>query len=176
MASFGLWAFTHADRINTLESERNKILAMERGLELLQARAANADDKELKTSVDSLLKTVKDTYSTSPNYEATLNRLSQQSQTNLPDIAVRVTIAVLTIFLVQVFFSVYKYNRHLSMMLAAKAEALELAGSDEAAKKKLSLEAVDIVKEGLPGFGPSPRTPMEEVIRAAERLGKVNKS
>lgn len=103
-------------------------------------------------------------------YEATLERLKEESKSNYADIAIRVTIAVLTIFLVQVFFSVYKYNRHLAIMLSAKAEALELVSNDDDARKELSREAVSIVKESIPGFGPNPRTPMEEAGRITERV------
>jgi hypothetical protein len=171
MTSFGLWFLTHADRINTLEAERNKLI-------LLQTETKDVLDKlgpgyeDAKAQLDRLIKFIDKNYSTSTSYEATLNKLSLQSQSNYADIAIRVTIAVLTIFLVQVFFAVYKYNRHLAIMLAAKAEALELVGSDDDARKELCREAVSIVKESVPGFGQSPRTPIEEAVRTAERIRK----
>ncbi|HXI25594.1 MAG TPA: hypothetical protein VNG71_17135 [Pyrinomonadaceae bacterium] len=169
MASFGLWAFTHADRISTLEAEKNKLTGLQEGFRGAASKLVS-NDPTAKDSVDRISKFIQDNYPNSETYRDTLNRLSQQSQTNYADIAIRVTIAVLTIFLVQVFFAVYKYNRHLAIILAAKAEALELAGSDEDSRKELSREAVSIVKEGVPGFSAHPRTPIEEIIQAAERL------
>lgn len=171
MASFGLWVFTHADRVSTLEAERNKLISLQAEMREIRDKLGTGSE-ELKAQFDRLFKYIEQNYSTSASYEATLNKLSLQSQTNLADIAIRVTIAVLTIFLVQVFFSVYKCNRHLAIMLAAKAEALELAGNNDDARKELSLEAVNIVKESVPGFGSRPRTPIEEAVRAAEKLSK----
>lgn len=171
MASFGLWAFTHADRISTLEAERNKLIALQEGFKDARDKL-DPNNVELKERLDRLIKFIEQNYSNSESYKDSLSRLSQQSQTNYADIAIRVTIAVLTIFLVQVFFAVYKYNRHLANMLAAKAEALELAGNDEDSRKELSREAVSIVKESVPGFGASPRTPLEEIVQAADKLRK----
>jgi len=171
MASFGLWAFTHADRISSIENERNKLVTLQAELQGIK-ESIGTNNQEITYRLDRLLKFIDQNYKTSPSYESTLNRLSQQSQSNYADIAIRVTIAVLTIFLVQVFFAVYKYNRHLAIMLAAKAEALELVGSDDDARKNLSREAVSIVKETVPGFGSQPRTPLEEITRFAEKVGK----
>jgi hypothetical protein len=171
MASFGLWAFTHADRISSLEAERNKLISLQADMKEVRDKLTTGSE-DAKAQLDRLIKFIDQNYSTSESFKETLNRLSVQSQTNYADIAIRVTIAVLTIFLVQVFFSVYKYNRHLAIMLAAKAEALELAGNDAAARKELSREAVSIVKESVPGFGPHPRTPIEEATSMAERFRK----
>ncbi|MGA9994087.1 MAG: hypothetical protein WBP93_01675 [Pyrinomonadaceae bacterium] len=171
MASFGLWAFTHAERISTLEDEKNKLIKLQGGIQdALNKLGSN--DPEAKQSLERINEFIKNNYPNSETYRDTLNRLSQQSQSNYADIAIRVTIAVLTIFLVQVFFAVYKYNRHLANMLAAKAEALELAGSDDDSRKELSREAVSIVKESVPGFGTHPRTPFEEVVQMADKLRK----
>jgi len=169
MASFGLWAFTHADRISSIETERNKLTFLQAEMQQINEKLASSNPAAT-AQLDRLFSFIDQNYKTSATYEATLNRLSQQSQTNYADIAIRVTIAVLTIFLVQVFFAVYKYNRHLAIMLAAKAEALKLAGSDEDARKELSREAVSIVKEAVPTFGAQPRTPMEEIARLADKI------
>lgn len=168
MASFGLWVFTHADQISTIEAERKKLLDLASEMEGLR----NSSDQEVKNRADRLLDFVKQNYSNSTTLEGTLSRLTTQSQTNVADIAIRVTIAVLTIFLVQVFFSVYKYNRHLGSLLAAKAEALELAANDEDARRELSHEAIAVVKESVPGFGPQPRTVYEQAIGVAEKFAK----
>jgi hypothetical protein len=171
MASFGLWIFTHADRINSLEAERNKLVSLQAEMKIVRDKLGLGSD-EAKARLDPFINFVDKNYSTSPSYEATLNRLSLQTQSNYADIAIRVTIALLTIFLVQVFFAVYKYNRHLANILAAKAEAFELAGSEEDARKELCREAASMIKEGVPGFGQPPRTLIEEAVRAAERLRK----
>jgi hypothetical protein len=171
MASFGLWAFTHADRISSLEAERNKLISLQADIKEVRDKFSTSSE-DAKARLDRLIKFIDQNYSTSESYKEALNRLSIQSQTNYADIAIRVTIAVLTIFLVQVFFSVYKYNRHLAIMLAAKAEALELAGNDVDARKDLSREAVNIVKESVPGFGPHPRTPINEATRMIDGFGK----
>jgi hypothetical protein len=171
MASFGLWAFTHADRISTLEYERSKLINLENEVKAIRDKLGEGVDT-VKPQLDRLLKFIDDNYSDSESYKADLARLSQQSQSNYADIAIRVTIAVLTIFLVQVFFSVYKYNRHLAIMLAGKAEALELVRNDDEARKELSREVISIVKETIPGFGSHPRTPIEEAIRATENIRK----
>lgn len=168
MASFGLWAFTHADRISSIEAERNKLTVLQAEMQEIKERLGSSNEATAK--LDQLLRFVDQNYKTSPSYEATLNRLSQQSQSNYADIAIRVTIAVLTIFLVQVFFAVYKYNRHLAILLSAKAEALELVGNDDDARKELSREAVSIIKETVPGFASHPRTPIEEISRLADKV------
>jgi hypothetical protein len=171
MASFGLWAFTHADRISTLEKEHGNLIKLQKEMREVQEKLGG-DREEVALRLNNLYNFIEQNYSTSANYEATLNSLKLQSQSNYADIAIRVTIAVLTIFLVQVFFSVYKYNHHHANMLAAKAEALELAGNDTDARKELSREAVSIVKESVPSFSPYPRTPIEEAIMMAEKLKK----
>jgi hypothetical protein len=172
MASFGLWMFTHADRISSLESERIKLLALQSEIKDTRDKLGAAATDDIKAQLDRVNKFIDQNYSGSESFKDTLNRLSLQSQTNYADIAIRVTIAVLTIFLVQVFFSVYKYNRHLAIILAAKAEALELVGSDDGARKELSKEAIGIVKESIPGFGAQPKTPLEQLVSAFEKVRK----
>jgi hypothetical protein len=172
MASFGLWALTHADRISTLESETNNLRRLSESFQDVRDKLDSNNEAAAKDSLARLDQFVKDNKLDYQSYKDTLGRLSQQSQLNYGDIAIRVTIAVLTIFLVQVFFAVYRYNRHLAIMLAAKAEALELAGNDDDSRKDLSREAVSIIKESIPGFGAHPKTPIEEIVRAVDRLRK----
>lgn len=170
MASFGLWIFTHADRISLLEAEQTRLVRLQGEVKDLKDKLGAGATDEIKAQLDRVNKVIADNYSNEQSFKETMDRLNLQSQTNYADIAIRVTIAVLTIFLVQVFFSVYKYNRHLAIMLAAKAEALELAGSDETARKELSREAITIVKESIPGFGAHPKTPLEQIAQAFERV------
>lgn len=170
-ASVGLWAFAHAERIKSLEYERSKLLNLQSHVMAVQDKLT-AGSEDAKAQLNRLVTFIDDNYKEDEKYKTTLYNLTVQSQTNAADIAIRVTIAVLTIFLVQVFFAVYKYNHYLADMLAAKAEALELAGNDTDARKKLSREAASIVREGVPGFGAAPRTPIEEATRLAEKFAK----
>lgn len=129
MASSGLWALTDADRFNSQEAERNKLLALQSDVKGLREELGPGGE-DLKNQLDRVVGYIGRNYQTSPTYEETLKRLSLQSQTNVADIAIRVTIAVLTIFLVQVFFSVYKYNRHLAIMHARGQDRGPRAGRE----------------------------------------------
>jgi hypothetical protein len=102
-------------------------------------------------------------------YSQLFEKTASRAQTDWSEVAIRVTIAVLTLFLVQIFFSVYKYNRQLSAALSGKAEALEIIGENEESRDLLRGKLVSIIDQYQPGFGPAPRTPISEAIELVEK-------
>lgn len=66
MASFGLWAFTHADRISTLEAETKRLVSLQADMKVLQGTLGTGSD-ESKVKLDRLLKEVDDYYKTTPD-------------------------------------------------------------------------------------------------------------
>jgi type II secretory pathway component PulC len=111
-----------------------------------------------------------DIYGNKNEYEKVFEDVKKLTQTSWADIAARGTIALLTLFLVQIFFSVYKFNRQLSSSLSAKAEAIEMIASDKDSEQLLNKELISVVKQHLPGFGKEPKTPLHEAIDLAGKL------
>ena len=124
--------------------------------------------------IDAVLLSIKnnlsDIYGNKNEYEKVFEDVKKSSQTSWADIAARGTIALLTLFLVQIFFSVYKFNRQLSSSLSAKAEAIEMIASDKDSEQLLNKELISIVKQHLPGFGKEPKTLLHEAIDLAGNL------
>ena len=80
----------------------------------------------------------------------------------------RVAIAALTFFLVQVFLRIYKYNKQQNTSLLTKAEVLELFNEPGTDMKKLREILASKIEEN-PKFGNSPTTPIEQIIHIAEK-------
>jgi hypothetical protein len=168
-ASVGLWFVGQLDRVRSLELERKKLV-------YLSSQFTGQSDRtpqELSKALIELQKVVRDNYTQEQSYQSLLREISASMQTSWPDIAIRATIAVLTLFLVQIFFAVYKYSQHLSNLLAAKAEALELVGVAEQDRRQLRKEMISLAKERTPTFGAGPNTPLQELLDLLEKLKKA---
>ena len=77
---------------------------------------------------------------------------------NWEHIAMRGTIAALTIFLVQIFFHIFKYNQTQESLLSSKAEVLELYKEDEPKRKDLRAYFLSKI-DSNPAFSKSPKAP-----------------
>jgi hypothetical protein len=168
-ASVGLWFFGQLDRIRTVELERMKLLHLSTNLDRLSTQTTTQQAE----NVAQLRRFVQDNYGQDNSYQALLRDIAAKAQTSWPDIAIRATVAILTLFLVQIFFSVYKYSLHLSNILAAKAEALELVGVSSEDRQNLRKEMIAVATEGAPGFSPGPNTPLQELLDIVEKLKKA---
>jgi cbb3-type cytochrome oxidase subunit 3 len=90
----------------------------------------------------------------------------------------RLAIAALTLFLIQIFFSMYRYARRGSDSLAERAAALELVADQlerapPEAKGKLIDELVSLLRFEPALFGAEPKTPLGEAVKLAEAVGKI---
>jgi hypothetical protein len=168
-ASVGLWFFGQLDRVRSIEVERNKLVALSSGLETLPHIAGPDQPK----AIAELQNQIQFQFGQNNTYQQFLRDIAERTQTSWPDIAIRVTLAVLTLFLVQIFFAVYKYSQHLSNVLAAKAEALELLSVTPEDRQHVRNEMIALVREGVPGFGSGPNTPLQEIL---ELLGKLRET
>ena len=63
MASFGLWAFTHADRINTLEAERNKLISLQNQINEIKG-TTTINEEITRAKFDRINKFIDDKYLT----------------------------------------------------------------------------------------------------------------
>jgi len=168
-ASVGLWFVSQLDRIRSLELERNKLVHLTSSLEQLSRQNTPQQAAALK-QVQAF---IQDNYNAAHSYEVLLRDIADKTQTSWPDIAIRATVAILTLFLVQIFFSVYKYSQHLSNLLARKAEALELLGVFAEDRQGVRKEMIAVAKEGFPGFSAGPNTPLQDVIDILDKLRKA---
>ena len=159
-ASVGTIALNEVSKVRQLEAERVRLLTI---TDSLQTADFNADN------VKAIQHLIKREYGDEHSYHALLEDIQKQSLISWPDIALRITIAVLTLFLVQVFFHIYKYNQQESAYLFSKAEILELFDDPEADKDELRKALLARI-ETAPKFGRSPKTPTEQIINILERV------
>ncbi|HEX4954889.1 MAG TPA: hypothetical protein VF017_15975 [Thermoanaerobaculia bacterium] len=176
-ASVGLWMSSHVERLRDVEAERYKVLRLATVMERLEKEAVSSEAREFfQKRAPELLSEIRQNYSHSQSYEQLLKTIQTQSQTSWPDIAIRATIAVLTLLLVQIFFSVYKYHSHQAAVLAQKAESLQLIASDQEASALLRREVVKTVSVSPQPFGEAPKTAVQEVLDMASKLKEIGAS
>ncbi|MVM35282.1 hypothetical protein GO755_34995 [Spirosoma sp. HMF4905] len=197
-ASLGTVALNQIDRIREIEIQR-KILDMQhegynRAIESQIVFKRRVDfalkkiihktsiDKEIYTQIDSLMRNYvnptserslsnilqEGTLGIDP-YKLLLEKIERQSTISWPDITLRVAIAALTLFLVQIFFNIYKYNQQQASYLFSKAEIIELYKETEADKKDLRSGLLSKLDSG-PGFGQGPTSPTEQVINIMDKV------
>lgn len=118
-ASFGTVALNEANKVRELESERLKML------EIVNAIQTNDSSKSAERNIE-VKRIISARYGDESSYKVILENIEKQSYVSWPDIAMRMTIAALTLFLVQIFFHIYKYNQQQASQLLTKAEVLEL--------------------------------------------------
>ena len=165
-ASVGLWFFGQLDRVRTLELERNRLLHVSTTLENLPRQTT----PQQAQTIAELQKFIRDNYSQPNAYQALLRDIAEKTQTSWPDIAIRATLAILTLFLVQIFFAVYKYSAQLSNTLATKAEALDLLCVSAEDRRLLRHEMLSIVRDASPSFGAGPNTPLQDTLEFLKKL------
>ena len=165
-ASVGLWFAGQLDRIRSIEVERRRLIDLSSALQQLP-QAKSTEQPKILTQ---LATTLKIRYGEPGSYQELLRELLETAQTSWPDIAIRATVAILTLFLVQIFFSVYKYSEHLSNLLAARAEALELLSVTSHDRQALRKELLAVAREGTPSFAPGPSTPVHDVLELVDRI------
>lgn len=157
--SVGTVALNELSRIRELESTRIDMLKISNKL---TTTVGNDTTKlaDLKRDIQDL---VSQKYGAENSYEKTLANIEKQTSVSWPDIAMRVTIAALTLFLVQIFFNIYKYNQQQVAALLTKAETLELYRADGANQEELRKGLLDKL-ENNPGFDKNPTSPSEQII------------
>lgn len=164
-ASFGTVALNEANKIRELEVERGNLLRLTYLLNHPDSIKDNNHYKEIKERIS--LK-----YGNQNSYKNLLENIEKQSYISWPDIAMRITIAALTLFLVQIFFHIYKYNQQQSSQLMNKAETLELfreADANQAELRTFLLSKSDFSTK----FDKSPVSPTEQIINI---IGKAKDS
>lgn len=162
-ASFGTVALSEANKIRDLEAVRVNMLRIANELEVQDSSQFRKRDITVKTLITKH-------FGNEKSYQETLESIENQADVSWPDIAMRITIAALTLFLVQVFFHIYKYNQRQASHLYTKAETLELF-TEEGAE-------MDTLRAGLlakmdphPNFEKSPTTPTENIINVIGKGG-----
>lgn len=160
-ASFGTVALNEAKKIRELESERLKMLDIVHTIQTADSSKLAERNKELREIITSR-------YGDENSYKNIVENIEKQSYVSWPDIAMRITIAALTLFLVQIFFHIYKYNQQQSSHLFTKAETLELykeTGADQGELRIGLLSKVD----SNPKFDKAPTTPTEQFFHAINK-------
>lgn len=125
-------------------------------------------DSTIATSIKESIETTFGTFEDTKNYKQLLENLQKKESYNISEIIMRVAIAALTFFLVQVFLRIYKYNKQQNTSLLTKAEVLELFNEPGTDMKKLREILASKIEEN-PKFGNSPTTPIEQIINIAEK-------
>jgi hypothetical protein len=120
--------------------------------------------KSIKETIETTFGTLEDT----KNYKELLENIQKKESYNLSEIIMRVAIAALTFFLVQVFLRIYKYNKQQNTSLLTKAEVLELFNEPGTDMKKLREILASKIEEN-PRFGSTPTTPIEQIINIADK-------
>jgi hypothetical protein len=112
--------------------------------------------------------TLEELYGSKDSYKDIIDKINQQSTFSTNEIIMRISIAALTLFLVQVFFHIYRFNQKQATSLFTRSEVFELHKENDADKKNLR-EILASKLEESPKFGKSPSTPIEQVINIAEK-------
>lgn len=157
-ASVGTVALNEAQKVRELETERLKML------EIMNAIQTNDSGKFSERNKE-VIEIIQSRYGDQNSYKAILENIEKQSEVKWTDIAMRVTIAALTLFLVQIFFHIYKYNQQQESQLLTKAELFELYKEPDADKGELRAGLL-LKVDSNPRFEKTPSTPSEQIINA----------
>ncbi len=98
-------------------------------------------------------------------------KLYESNKLQWDQIIMRVSLAILTVFLVQIFFNVYKYHQVQTNYLENKLEALRLfaLSENEEEQKQFRKTILSNINKS-PGFGKDPSSPIDQVIKMAEKI------
>ncbi|WCO03554.1 hypothetical protein [Psychroserpens ponticola] len=155
-ASFGTVALNEANKIRELEAERIKMLTTTRLLK-------NTSDEKLNEKLTEIKKLIEDRYGKNNDYKVLISNIEKESYISWPDIAMRITIAALTLFLVQIFFHIYKYNQRQESSLLTKIELFKLFTDEKAQLDDLRNGLISKVNSEIE-FEKSPSSPTEQII------------
>lgn len=160
-ASFGTVALNEANKIRELESERIKMLTASRQLR-------NVDNENYQEKLKEIQKLIEDKYGKNNDYKELIGKIEQESYISWPDIAMRITIAALTLFLVQIFFHIYKYNQRQESNLLSRIEVFKLYTDEKAEINQLRNGLVSKMNSNIE-FEKSPTSPTEQIINIIEK-------
>jgi hypothetical protein len=162
-ASIGTLALNEIEKVRELEKEKQKMVSITMSmLNLRDSVSINTIAKERGAwlRISNKLKEIN-----ANSYDDLIKNSLREKNISWEDIAMRVTIAALTLFLVQIFFHIYKYSQQQESNLFAKAEILELYKDEDADKKDLRKGMLDKLEASV-SFGKTPRTPTEQMLSA----------
>lgn len=151
-ASFGTVALNEASKIRELETERLKMIEIVNKIQAYDSTTV----KEIKEIISSK-------YGVETSYKSIMENVEKQSYVSWPDIAMRATIAALTLFLVQIFFHIYKYNQQQAALLFSKAEILQLYNEPDANQNELRSGLLSKI-DSNPSFDKTPSTPTDQIV------------
>lgn len=160
-ASFGTVALNEANKIRELESERIKMLTASRQLK-------NVDNENYQEKLKEIQKLIEDKYGKNNDYKELIGNIEKESYISWPDIAMRITIAALTLFLVQIFFHIYKYNQRQESNLLSRIEVFKLYTDEKAELNQLRNGLVSKINSNVE-FEKSPTSPTEQIINIIEK-------
>lgn len=164
--SVGMTAYSEIKKVRELEKTRLELIAITKEI-------TNSDPAKFPELKKDIQKIISQKYGDEKSYQQTIQNIEKQTVVSWPDIAMRVTIAALTLFLVQVFFNIYKYNQQQLANLLTRAETLELyreTGADQEALRTGLLAKLDT----NPSFDKTPVSPTEQIINVFSKT-KENK-
>ncbi len=168
-ASIGTAALDELKRVRQIEIERGKLLSLNEKLEKL---TENNTTPSLDTA-QAIVQFIKENYGNESKYEVVLQKIEKRSQnaiTGWQDIVMRISIAVLSLFLVQVFFHIYRFNQQQSSHLWTKSEILELFKDSSEENLQEMRNTILSRMDSSPKFGKSPQSPID---LALELLNKA---
>jgi hypothetical protein len=178
--SIGTIALDQFSKLRQLEKVRQEMLSVVNRLDLNSMRYAYLNSKDSivrvtfrhdSTIAKSIQNTIKTTFGSledTKNYQQLLENIQKKESYNVSEIIMRIAIAALTFFLVQVFLRIYKYNQQQNTILLTKAEVLELYNYPNSDMQKLREILASKIEEN-PKFGNTPSTPIEQIINIADK-------
>ena len=174
-ASIGTTALDELKRVREIEMERGKLLLLN---ERLEGFTKNNTTSVVDTS-KAIMQFIRENYGKESNYETVLQKIEKRSQsavTSWQDIVMRISIAVLSLFLVQVFFHIYRFNQQQSSHLWSKSETLELFkdGSEEQLQEMRSIILSKM--DSSPKFGKAPTSGIEQVLEILNKAKNTSSS
>lgn len=119
--SFGALLYNEASTIRKLETERITLLKISDSLKVV-----DANQEALNNTKEEIRQLLNDAYGEKDSYVNLLEELNENSVENWRNVAMRITLAALTLILVQVLFHIYKYNQRQVTILTAHSELLKL--------------------------------------------------
>lgn len=160
-ASFGAVALNEARIVRELEAERSRLMDVTVMLKTVKSDSS----PEL---LEFIKNTINTRYAGQSSYANIIENVEKQTDVDWPDIAMRVTIAALTLFLVQIFFQIYKYNQQQQAQLNLRAEVLELYKETSADQTELRRELLTKL-EITPRFGRTPTTLADQILTSLSK-------
>lgn len=168
--TIGTLAFSKASKVRELEIKRIELIEISDSLNKIHSDFSTnsiisdtAKFRSISKQLNNIKISIDKKFGQKNTYKDVLDNIQRSEIISWEDIAIRITIAALTLFLIQIFFHIYKYNQQQASSLRSKAEVLILfneSGADlndlrNGLLSKLSTEAK---------FGKDPTTPTEQII------------